>query len=90
MVSGHPPFTSARPNDSFYNCIAKNRSDIFWKTHANNKPNGAQFMSSELKDLLNCMWQLEPTHRPSLSEVMAHPWMKKDMLNKQVIMNNFA
>lgn len=66
MVVGHPPFTSAQANDPFYKCIANNRSDIFWRTHAKNKPNGANFMSPELKDLLNCMWQLEPSHRPSL------------------------
>lgn len=38
MVSGHPPFTSAQANDPFYKCIANNRSDIFWRTHAKNKP----------------------------------------------------
>lgn len=90
MVVGHPPFTSAQANDPFYKCIANNRSDIFWRTHAKNKPNGANFISPELKDLLNCMWQLEPTHRPSLQEVMAHPWMQGNMLQQSVIQNSFS
>lgn len=55
MVAGHPPFTTAEQGDPFYKCIANNRSDIFWRTHAKNKPAGASFMSPELKDLINCM-----------------------------------
>jgi len=55
MVAGHPPFTTAEQGDPFYKCIANNRSDIFWRTHAKNKPAGANFMSPELKDLINCM-----------------------------------
>ena len=82
MVTGHPPFTSAQANDPFYKCIANNRSDIFWKTHGKNKKDGLNFVSAELKDLLNCMWQLEPSHRPSLQEIAAHPWLKMAVPSK--------
>ena len=76
MVAQHPPFTTATNSDPFYKCIAGNRSDIFWRTHCKNKPNGENFFSPELKELLTCMLQLEPSHRPSMSEVMAHAWMQ--------------
>lgn len=30
MVTQHPPFTYAKPDDPFYSLICKNRSDLFW------------------------------------------------------------
>lgn len=90
MVAGHPPFTTAEQGDPFYKCIANNRSDIFWRTHAKNKPAGASFMSPELKDLINCMLQLEPSHRPSLQEILAHSWMQPGDIPKSEIQQRFA
>lgn len=89
LVSGHPPFTTAQQTDGFYKCIANNRSDIFWRTHAKNKPDGANFMSPALKDLINCMLQLEPSHRPSLQEIMAHQWMQGNMPTKAEVQSTF-
>ena len=37
MVAAHPPFQTAKINDPFYNCMAENRNDVFWKTHCKNK-----------------------------------------------------
>jgi serine/threonine protein kinase len=31
MVAEHPPFTFARPDDTYYKCISGNRSDLYWK-----------------------------------------------------------
>lgn len=90
MVAGHPPFTTAEQQDPFYKCIANNRSDIFWRTHAKNKAKGANFMSPELKDLINCMLQLEPSHRPSLQEIMAHSWMNMQDVSQQQIEQSFT
>lgn len=75
MVAQHPPFTTAQPTDPFYKCLAANRADIFWKTHSKNKPGGDKFFSEEFKDLVQSMLQLDPNHRPSIPEVLAHPWM---------------
>jgi len=75
MVAKHPPFTSAEPTDAFYKCLAANRADIFWKTHLSRKPKGEHFMSEDLKDLIVSMLQLDPAHRPTMSEIIAHPWM---------------
>jgi len=75
MVAQHPPFTTAQPTDPFYRCLAANRADIFWKTHCKNKPEGNSFFSDEFKDLVQSMLQLDPSHRPSMTEIMAHPWM---------------
>merc|ERR1711935_829060 len=32
--------------------------------------------SQEFKDIIQAMLQLDPAHRPSIPEVLAHPWMK--------------
>jgi serine/threonine protein kinase len=82
MVAQHPPFTTAQPDDPFYRCLAANRADIFWKTHCKNKPEGAGFFSEEFKDLVQSMLQLDPSHRPSITEVLAHPWMQGDTMTK--------
>lgn len=76
MVAQHPPFTEAKATDPFYKCIAGNRADLFWRTHSKNKPGGDNFFSKELKELLTCMLQVEPSHRPSMAEIMAHDWMQ--------------
>lgn len=76
MVSAHPPFTTAEPSDPFYRCIAASRADIFWRTHCKSKENGENFFTQEFKDFVQAMLQLDPAHRPSIPEVLAHPWMK--------------
>jgi serine/threonine protein kinase len=55
MVTQHPPFTKAIPDDPYYKLICLNKEDIFWKAHARNKPNGEAFFSEEFKDLINSM-----------------------------------
>lgn len=56
MVAKHPPFDKATCEDSYYKCIAGNRADIFWRMHCKNKPNGDEYFSEELKELLTCMF----------------------------------
>ena len=50
MVSEHPPFTAARPDDPFYRCLAAKRADVFWKTHLKEK--NPHYYSEEFKDLV--------------------------------------
>ena len=77
LVAHQPPFTQAKVTDPYYKCIAGNRADIFWKTHSRNKPGGENFFSPEFQELVTCMLQVEPSHRPSMAEIMAHAWMKQ-------------
>jgi len=51
MFTQHPPFTRAEPSDPFYRLICANRTDLFWKAHSKNKPEG--FFSEEFKSLIN-------------------------------------
>lgn len=72
MVTQHPPFTRADPNDPFYRLLCANRADLFWKAHSKNKPDG--FFTKDFISLITSMLQFDPSHRLSMEEVMAHPY----------------
>ena len=44
-------------------------------TYCAQMPNGTAAYSNELKELLTCMMQYDPTHRPTMTEIVAHPWL---------------
>jgi len=72
MFTQHPPFTRAEPSDPFYRLICANRTDLFWKAHSKNKPEG--FFSEEFKNLISQMLAFDPAQRLSMEEIKAHPW----------------
>ena len=90
MVAQHPPFTSAIPSDPFYRCLAGKRGDIFWRTHSKSKPDGDKFFSEEFKDLVETMLKLEPGQRPTMAEVLAHPWMQGPIPSQEKVVAEFA
>lgn len=74
MITQHPPFLKAEPQDRFYKLLCANRPDLFWSAHSQNKPGGSAFFSEDLKLLITSLLQYEPSHRPSIEEVKAMPW----------------
>jgi serine/threonine protein kinase len=74
MITQHPPFTKAIPDDPYYKLICINKLDIFWKAHSRNKPGGEAFFSAEFIDLISSMLQYDPEKRLSMEQVKAHPW----------------
>ena len=70
LVTSQPPFISAMPNTGLYKLIALNYVEKFWQTHEKRSK-----FSKELKDLLNSMLAFDPTHRLTIPEILAHPWM---------------
>lgn len=74
MVTQHPPFLKAEPQDRFYKLLCANRSDLFWNAHSQNKPGGSAFFSDDIKLLITSLLQFEPSHRPSIAEVKAMSW----------------
>jgi serine/threonine protein kinase len=90
LVAGHPPFTTAEPKDPFYRCVAASRADIFWRTHCKNKEEGDKFFSEDFKDIIQACLQLDPAHRPSIGEVLAHKWMKGPMPTREDVLAEFT
>lgn len=86
MVSGHPPFIKADPRDNLYKLICTNKHESFWKYHEKNKKT---ILSQPLKNLINSMLAFDPTQRLSISEVIAHEWMKGAINTEHEIINEF-
>mmetsp|Transcript_20600 Transcript_20600/g.19571 ORF Transcript_20600/g.19571 Transcript_20600/m.19571 type:complete len:144 (+) Transcript_20600:463-894(+) len=74
MLTQHPPFTKAIPDDPYFKLICINKEDIFWKAHSRNKPNGEEFFSDNFKDLITRMLQYEPEKRLTIEQIASHPW----------------
>ena len=79
MVVGHPPFSEAHYTDPFYQLIAGNQSELFWKTHLKRRtaqdPDGIT-LSESVKSLIISMLQYMPEHRPTMSEIFGHDWLR--------------
>lgn len=86
MMTGHPPFSQAIPQDRFYKFISGNRADVFWRSHARNRKGG---FTKEFSDLLTCMFQLIPSQRLSMADVVGHPWMKGAMASPEEVQQEF-
>ena len=89
MITGHPPFNCAKPKDPYYNMICTNRHDRFWAAHSKKKPNGEKFFTEEFKSLINAMLAFDPTQRPSIAEIITHPWFEGQTSTSQEIYEEF-
>ena len=67
-----PPFSNALYDDNYYKYICYNRVDEFWDKHK--KYNQVDIINEEFKSLLISQFSYKPTQRPSIAEVMSHPW----------------
>ena len=79
LAVGKEPFKEAKKNDPFYRAIATGRTDLFWKHHCSEFPEGEATLSSELKTLIESLLSLDPTNRPSIEQIMNHSWMQGEM-----------
>lgn len=88
IFTGGPPFGKADPKDPYYKLLTVNKHDTFWAAHSRGKPK--DFFSPEFKDLMNHMFAHSPTQRLSLSEIISHPWMKKNISSQEQLTAEFA
>lgn len=77
MVTSHLPFETAEPSDPIYRSIAAGRFDVFWSIHTNFNPKEEIHFSDDFKHLMQSMLALEYEKRPTVCEVLNHPWIKK-------------
>jgi serine/threonine protein kinase len=73
MRSKHPPWIEATKHDLWYRCIIKNNAKNFWRRHELEHSKG--FYSDDFKSFFIAMAQTDPTLRPTILELLAHPWM---------------
>lgn len=68
MLTGFPPYDQASRTDQRFELIVSGRL-------MEQLRNWDIFLSDEAGDLMQSMLQLDPRDRPSLAEVLAHPWV---------------
>lgn len=77
LVNGNYPFLTNNgiiiPGDRKYQALMKGNFNVFWSGNIN--------FSDDLKDLLNKMWDLDSTRRPSINQIIKHPWISKNVDN---------
>ena len=90
MVAGTPPFSKADPKDPYYKLIVNKTYDTFWKAHSRGKPNGEAFFSPEFKDLIVHLLAYEPSSRPTLQQILDHPWTSGETATYEQIKIEFG
>lgn len=84
ILSGNPPFKSARRFDIHYQYYLKNRVDLFWKIIRKNHS-----FSDEAIELLNQMFEPEPTMRIRIEDILNHPWMNMESSTEEEMKKEF-
>jgi serine/threonine protein kinase len=85
MITQCQPFEEARVTDKYYRLIAGNKPSFYWKIFEKVAP-----ISEDLKDLLTGMFQLDPSARFTLDEILAHPWMQGPTPSPEQIHKEFV
>jgi serine/threonine protein kinase len=70
LLTGYPPFEQAIKSDKWFNPLARMDVDKFWKKHK-----GCGVDSKSCQDLLSSMMAYKPYKRPSIDEILKHPWV---------------
>ena len=71
MLCGNPPFQLAQRGDWWFDAIAANQPDRFWKAHLRSCPN----ISVEGRAFLLKMLRPDPSSRATIAELCADPWL---------------
>lgn len=88
FIACHPPFTCASPVDSeHYKLIKDQKVNDYWE--AIKKLHPENWCSPQLMHLLMLMFQFEPSLRPSISEIRAHPWISGELPTQSELVAEF-
>lgn len=72
---GNYPFPTNKgniiPKNRKYKALMNGNFNEFWSD--------INYFSDDLKDLLNKMWDLNPTKRPSINQIIKYPWISKNV-----------
>lgn len=83
MLSRHPPFVKASSTDYYYKYFPQNKSKKFWDAHSKAKEPG--YYSADFMHFFNSLMQFEPTQRPSIQEILHHPWLQGETLSHEQV-----
>jgi serine/threonine protein kinase len=76
MATGCHPFNgTATPDTKLYKSIAGKRADVFWK-YKRKEMKEDVINNQSFCQLFESMVSLDPTERPSIDNILKHPWMQ--------------
>ena len=78
IVQGIFPFQEAKKDEYYYNLLLNGDYETYWKK------TGGEKLSNEFKDLILKIFSYDGSKRPTLQEIVDHPWMKVDCNVKKV------
>jgi len=70
LLTGYPPFEQAIKTDKWFNPLARGDVERFWKRHK-----GCGIDDADCRDLISTMMAYRPHNRPSIEEILEHPWV---------------
>jgi len=82
-LAQRPPFTAARRGDDLFCMLASGKQEAFWRMHAGAEEEKRDIFSPEFKDLFQKMVALDPKKRPTIEQILAHPWMQGPVVDKE-------
>ncbi len=85
LVTGKLPFSKAVISDDDYREIAMKNFETFWEK----KSNRIGKTSDEFKSLINLMLAHDPCERPTVSEILQHPWVLMNTPSKEQMNEEF-
>lgn len=86
MTTRRFAFRRASNEDPLYRMVQSGDYTGFWAHHDEN--NGTSSLSEDLKDIISCMIQHNPLHRPAISEALAHEWFGGERLTHEKIVED--
>ena len=84
MLSGTLPFNVKNENDSFIDGNNKNKKKnmALKKVIINNEPKKIEKISDNARDLLHGLLNKDPNKRLTCDEILKHPWLNNEEINK--------
>ena len=84
MLSGTLPFNVKNENDSFNDGNIKNKKKnlALKKVIINNEPKKIEKISDNARDLLHGLLNKDPNKRLTCDEILRHPWLNNEEINK--------
>ncbi|MCQ2817152.1 MAG: serine/threonine-protein kinase [archaeon] len=87
FVDGNFAFNRATTSCIRYNYIIEKKYNLYWNASFRNK-NKAQ-PSNEFKDLFQRMVSYDPNERPSIIEILSHPWFAMRNATQEEVLREF-
>ena len=76
IVQGIFPFSEAKSSEYFYDMLIRKDYTKYWAKTA------GQSLTNDFKDLMQKMLSYDPSERPTVEQLVNHPWMRTKVDNK--------